>query len=450
MSENTEQNLEQSYATFGHRGPKTDEKPHGWYEVKELNSDEPTVLIFGGQSTTTDRAASSYCKMVEEVLDKNGCKEDVNVIGVVNHYGDSYDPFLSRSEGVNNVQECDEDKLNEETVRPQYVNDIFELAVKNRLCDEEGQKLDTKDACRKMRNLNIFVHCHGGSTFAQLEKLTWHKMKELGYSREERTQVLQELVVVAYAPYTALGKSKAKMVSFVSDTDKVVTYNNRIEDTIRYNQDVKKDKTTTCFFEGHRGNVFRTNSLGDIDQHELETLYPDESKLNADGKSFMSMLRNALVNGVKSSVSGKKRGDIKDMVSNNTLTRNYVEYLSQTGEQVWEKLIGNYHAEQSAINEYADNFRKNKYFNEKEATAERMEYLKEQEEKRLHPATMPTAKPLNTGKYRINEALYNRFISSIMNWKHAVHEMKTPHKDYLNLAPKDNKLSKKASLSRVN
>ena len=100
MSENTEQNLEQSYATFGHRGPKTDEKPHGWYEVKELNSDEPTVLIFGGQSTTTDRAASSYCKMVEEVLDKNGCKEDVNVIGVVNHYGDSYDPFYRVRRGL--------------------------------------------------------------------------------------------------------------------------------------------------------------------------------------------------------------------------------------------------------------------------------------------------------------------------------------------------------------
>ena len=86
MSENTEQNLEQSYATFGHRGPKTDENPHGWYEVKELNPDEPTVLIFGGQSTTTDRAASSYCKMVEEVLDKiksewNAFIDDVGASG---------------------------------------------------------------------------------------------------------------------------------------------------------------------------------------------------------------------------------------------------------------------------------------------------------------------------------------------------------------------------------
>ena len=58
MAEKTEQNLQQSYATFGHRGPKTAENPYGWYKVEELNPDEPAVLIFGGQSTTTDRAAS--------------------------------------------------------------------------------------------------------------------------------------------------------------------------------------------------------------------------------------------------------------------------------------------------------------------------------------------------------------------------------------------------------
>ncbi len=427
MAENTEQNLQQSYATFGHRGPKTAENPYGWYNVQELDPDEPAVLIFGGQSTTTDRAASSYCKMVEEVLDRNGCKEGVNVIGVVNHYGDTYDAFLSRSAGVNNVQECDKEKLNEETLNPQYVNDIFEFAIKNRLSDKDGKRLDIKDATQKMRKLNIFVHCHGGNTFAQLEKLTWQKMKELGYSKEERTQVMQELMVVAYAPYTALGKSKAKMVSFVSDTDPVVTYNNRIEDTIRYQKDIKEEKTQTCFFEGALGNVFRAHSFGNIDQHELESLYPDEKKLNADGKNFMHMLRTAMVKGVKSSLSGEELGSIQDLVSHSELDRSYVDFLTQSGEKVWDNLTNIYRENTEQIMTYSQNFKKHKYFNEQEATAERMEYLKEQEQKNSALAKSPYANAPIASRYNINrsnELLRSRFLNSVMNWTQTIREMR--------------------------
>lgn len=429
MVENTQEILENSYATFGGRGPKTAENPHGWYEIKALSPDDPVVITFGGQSTTSDQAANHYCKIVEEVLDRNNCQEGVRVIGVVNHYGDSYDPFLSRSAGVNNVQECDKEKLNEETLNPQYVKDIFEFAVKNRLCNEEGKRLDIDTACHRMRKLNILVHCHGGSSFAQLEKLSWQEMKKLGYSKEEREQVLQELLVVAYAPYTTLGKSKAKMISFVSDTDQIVTYNNRIEDTIRYKKDIDNEKTATCFFDGRLGNVFRANSFGDIDQHELDTLYPDEQKLNDDGRTCMQMLRTALVHGVQSSVYGTKLGDVKDIVCNNEMEKDYINSLSNRGEEVWDSLTETYRRDSDKIIPYAQQFKHNKYFNEQEATSARMEYLKEQEQKQHRQAsvTIKTAVPHTEAKPirgKSNPELYTRFIGSIMGLKNAAQELK--------------------------
>lgn len=333
--------LEQSHAHFGERVEKSVENPYGWRNITDVNPADTVCLVLGGQSTTTDSSVNFYCSDIEKLLQKHNLREQVRVMGVVNHYGKDLDPGLARTELMNEHSRGDkaDSAFNTETLNPQYINDIYDTFIKPRLLQKGSiQRASVEEACQQMRKLNIYAHCHGGYTAMKLEQLTLQKMAELGYSKNEAAQIQKNLLVVAYAPYCPLGKAKSTMVSFASGDDRIVRHNNMFENTMRYLKDVENKKFPLSYFAGKKGNLFYAPTLGKVDQHEFNGFEPDEKLLNGDGRQMMKMLRQTLINGLKSSISSHPLGEIKDLTANDFMDKQYFDALEQNGEKMWQSI----------------------------------------------------------------------------------------------------------------
>ena len=334
------QNIQHSYAMLGERIEKTEENPYGWIRCTTVNPEDAVCLILGGQSTTTDSSVNHYCSEIEKLLNENGLRKNVKIMGIINNYGSELNPETARTELMNefNRGEKHDGGFNAETINPQYIEDIYDMMIKPRLCNETGARLPTNEACRRMRKLNIYAHCHGGYTAMKLEQLTLKKMEELGYLPDERKKIEKNLLVLGYAPFCPLGSSKSTMISFASGEDKVVSHNNLFENTLKYLKDKLHKKLPMSVFAGKKGNMFYVSSLGNIDQHEFNGFSPDEKLLNGDGKMMMKMIRNTIINGVKSSLGNIPLGETRDIVANSFIDKAFVDSLQQKGEELWEEM----------------------------------------------------------------------------------------------------------------
>lgn len=332
--------IQHSFAMLGERIEKTAENPYGWIRQTAVNPGDTVCLVLGGQSTTTDSSVNHYCSEIEKLLNDNGLRQNVRIMGIINNYGSELNPETARTELMNefNRGEKHAGSFNAETINPQYIEDIYNMMIKPRLCDENGTKLSTDEACRRMRKLNIYAHCHGGYTAMKLERLTLKKMEELGYLPDEREKIEKNLLVLGYAPFCPLGSSKSTMISFASGEDKVVSHNNLFENTLKYLKDKLHKKLPMSFFAGNKGNLFYVSSLGNVDQHEFNGFSPDEKLLNGDGKMMMKMIRNTIINGVKSSLGNLPLGETRDIVASSFIDKAFVDSLQKKGEELWEKL----------------------------------------------------------------------------------------------------------------
>ena len=159
-------------------------------------------------------------------------------------------------------------QLNEDTLHPRYVDDLFDKALLNRISDKNGKRLSTDEACAKIRKLTIVAHCHGAYTFLKLEEKMQKKMQELGYSAEERAKIQHEMLCVAHAPYAPLGVSKSTMISFASAQDLKINHHNNFETEIRAMS--KNNEVMLSYFPGKQGELFLTPSMGeDVEEHNF-------------------------------------------------------------------------------------------------------------------------------------------------------------------------------------
>ena len=75
---------------------------------------------------------------------------------------------------------------------------------------------------KRIRNLTVFAHCHGAYVFLKLEEMMQDKMKELGYTADERNIIQKQLFCVAYAPLTPVGINKSNVINFASAWDDAI------------------------------------------------------------------------------------------------------------------------------------------------------------------------------------------------------------------------------------
>ncbi|MBR5904800.1 MAG: hypothetical protein IKZ49_04725, partial [Alphaproteobacteria bacterium] len=221
---------------IGQRVEKTEENPHGFQIVNGIPIDETCVLFLGGNGTTDGQKLNGYLGDVKTVLEKSGLDGKVGIYGVIYNFGDvdKDEKYAFRDErarkffmfkhGRRKIR-AKFDAITEDDINPRYVKILFETVFLPRI-SKNGQKIDAESAKRNIRKINVVAHCHGSYTFLKVEELMWQKMSELGYTKQEMTEIQKQLLCVCYAPYCPLGISKSEFISFATANDANSKYGN--------------------------------------------------------------------------------------------------------------------------------------------------------------------------------------------------------------------------------
>jgi hypothetical protein len=154
---------------------------------------KPTILVLGGNKTKDVLVADSNAKCVERFVGK--CNEKYDILSV--SYGMDY--MLNKEKNVRTLS----DKL----FMP--------------LVSEAGERLPLDKAMKKMRRVNIFAHCAGASRLNDILYSFKQSMDKLGYTSTEKSEILGQISVVAYAPWSFINDRNIKKIYIQSIEDSV-------------------------------------------------------------------------------------------------------------------------------------------------------------------------------------------------------------------------------------
>ena len=178
--------------------------------------------------------------------------------------------------------------------------------------------------------------------FLKLEEMMQQKMKDFGYSDEERKAIQKQLLCVAFAPYAPLGVSKSTMISFGSVKDDEVWHQNAF-----HREAQNLDKTgefKLSYFEGKLGNVFVASSMTEVQvgsmEHSFSNYLMPKRALSEEGETMVLFGRNAVLNGVRGSKEGKLISNVKDILCGEDVkTLCLFEKLSERGRKIHAKIM---------------------------------------------------------------------------------------------------------------
>ena len=370
-------------AFIGQRVLKTPDNPYGFQLVDCVPFDRPAVLVLTGSGTRErsgeengHKSANGYLSDVERILKSHGIKDGVDLYALIHHFGrdeygkEAFDDAMARKKLLadhhvpfveeafysqhkpkfsggkyvlqNSKGQKIEQTLNNETLNPTYVDELFDKTFLPRLCDEKGEKLPVEEACRRLRNLTVVAHCHGAYTFLKIEEKMQQKMNDLGYSSRERAQIQKQLLCVACAPEAPLGVSKSTMISFASAADAHLTTDNNFARFVRY------ENFPAAYFPDKHGEVFlaktytskegRKAVIGGIEHAFFR--FEDEDWHSKDWMFLFDFFSNAVANGVRGSIEGRPLSSVKDLVCGDDERANGLfEQMKTRGEILWHRMI---------------------------------------------------------------------------------------------------------------
>ncbi|MBR6355812.1 MAG: hypothetical protein IKR92_03050 [Alphaproteobacteria bacterium] len=232
------------------------------------------------------------------------------------------------------------DDATHDDYQPQYITTLYHKILQPRISLLNGKgRLPLEEACRRVRNLTIVAHCHGGYVVSELEKKMRADMKRLGYNLGERKQILAQLLTVAHAPACALGVAKSQMISFMTVEDiewpKSVTQrvnnnflNNYLCERKRENkfhqqclmngdeQGAAKHRAFNlppCYFAPQQGNMFliqeksikKNRDLFMVNNAEHNDIAYGYGGKSEDGILMTMIAKNIIQNGIKNSLRQK-------------------------------------------------------------------------------------------------------------------------------------------------
>ncbi|MBP5534511.1 MAG: hypothetical protein J6Y03_03290 [Alphaproteobacteria bacterium] len=254
---------------------------------------------------------------------------------------------------------ADVEDINPETLKPNYIDELFNNVFLSRICDENGKKLPIEEACKRVRNVTVCAHCHGAYTFLKIEEKMQQKMMEVGYSNEERAKIQSQLLCVALSPDAPLGVSKSTMISFISSFDirliGIYNYNN-FKEEIKEMTRVRKEKIEPSYFPGKKGEFFLIHKIYDSSdwldgadgEHNLLNSSQSEP-MSEDGKILFEFAANAITNGIKSSLEKTPLPSIEELVCGQSeKDKSLFQTFKKNGEELWAKMKKNITASLSA------------------------------------------------------------------------------------------------------
>ena len=325
------------YETHGkiiRRVPKTKANIYGAIPVTDIPVDEPCIVAIGGELTTMIKDANYYASLLEKLVTFYNIK-NFNIYAVYYDFGRQYD--VRKTERENAFIAARSKILNKNSeitpVNTKYIDDLYDVIIRPRIVDKNGEKLSDNAALQNMRNLIIYTHCHGSVPVRAFQDTMSKQLRELRYSARATYNIMKNLLVIQHAPVSPLEKSKFNTVSFMSANDTAMNFHNKFSE---YVAEHDEDLLPSYF---PLGNFFVTHAFTHqyIAEHQITGLVPDkyQDMLTPDGAIIMAAERNAIVNGVLSAQRGAPIPGIRDLiasVSTKDVVKPDFDTLAQNGE----------------------------------------------------------------------------------------------------------------------
>lgn len=153
--------------------------------------DKPVILCCGGNKTKDIFVANSNAKVLERFVGKFNEPYDILSIS----YGDEY-------------------MLNKEKNARLLCNKLLLPLV-----SDNGQRLSFGEAMKRMRRVNVFAHCAGAPRFNDIISVLKQDMEQLGYTNTEKDNIMGQIFVVGYAPWSFINDKNIKKIYLQSIED---------------------------------------------------------------------------------------------------------------------------------------------------------------------------------------------------------------------------------------
>ena len=196
-------------AFWGQRIYKNEQNKYVFKKIKlqDLHISKPSILILGGNATTSNLATNGYIKQIEKLL---GIKNNDQLVDI---YSINYNKCDKTTGNINNEE------------IEQIINSTFLPLI----TDNNGKKLDKKFAIRNIRNINIFTHCLGAKVVDIIFDNLYDKMlNKLKYDTDDIKDILSQVVHISYAPLTCNNKNITNIYFKSLDDKKVLAFKNEL------------------------------------------------------------------------------------------------------------------------------------------------------------------------------------------------------------------------------
>ena len=331
-----------THAKIAHRVPKTDTCIYGIEPVSDIPVDKPSVVAFGGENTHTLRFANYYASLLKRLIDFYG------ISGIEIYSAYYYEEEMSHN--INALTKNPEKPVNVQDIkyakeifnctnRPleraniftrarskllaknatlydvdtNYIRELYDIIIRPRIADKNGEKLPDAIALRNIRNVIFFTHSHGSAPAYTFQNIMQQDMKSLGYDAPTIRHIMKNILVIQHAPMVPLEKSKFNTISFMSANDTDLDFRNKFSEYVtEHNADLAPSYFPIGnFFVSHG---FTYNYLA---EHQIVGLVPsvDQDMLTPDGAIIMAAERNTIVNAINAMKNDKPIPSVSKLIA---------------------------------------------------------------------------------------------------------------------------------------
>ena len=330
------------------RVPKTAQTPFSYIVVDSIPTNETVIVVFGGELSTSDRAANSSAKQIQNLLHENEIY-DVNVYAVVYDFGsrnaklERTDQFRMAGRRLAKASLTDEQtsllsEMRKNEPLPNYIKQLFDILILPRIRDKQGKRLPVEQAVRFIRKLRFYANCHGASSIWQMANYMYATLISLGYTKEEANKIQSEVLVIQHSPTAPLTKQKFTTLSFASAEDTMMQDHSNLFAKWLYENSAD---IVPCFFDKPAGNLFVAGHLQEqpFKEHLNSGLTEGERKispLTSDGNVILNAERNAIIRAVKKSQQDQTINSVKELTDGDGVD---FDELKENGERLYKIML---------------------------------------------------------------------------------------------------------------
>lgn len=231
----------------------------------------------------------------------------------------------------------------------------FEFAEKYilPLITKDGQKIDTSEAMKKLRNINFLTYCNATRIPYRMEQYLKEKMGELSYSDEEIANILSQVCVIGYGTETKVKNLKEGItfdstnISVIDCNDQEVgdCYNPRgFKDALAERKIIYFKKENVCFVNA--SGIHSTDSYIMKDPHlssliaSFVTSAVENSIVNSKSDTFVPLSYSFLLDSTKTIRDGihqgNDRNELMSIVDSKTQRLKLISDIKKTVAEINE------------------------------------------------------------------------------------------------------------------